>query len=241
MTIVLFTDFGAEGPYLGQMESVIEGISPGSKVINLLSNAPKANPFFSSYLLAALCRTFPAGTIFLAVVDPGVGGERSGVVLEADGRFYVGPDNGLFNTLAIQAADCRWFEIIWQPENCSVSFHGRDIFAPIAARLSELTATECLRPIDKKVAGWKDDLNQIIFFDHYGNAMSGIRYQPAWKGKVLCVRQRLIQQAATFCKVEEGDLFWYVNSTGLIEIAANQASAQQLLELELGDEISVNS
>ncbi len=100
--IVLFTDFGPAGPYIGQMESVLRQTAPNVPVINLLSNAPSADPRLSSYLLAALRHSFPVDSIFLAVVDPGVGGARRAVVLEAAGQLFVGLDNGLLNIIAAE-------------------------------------------------------------------------------------------------------------------------------------------
>lgn len=235
MAVVLFTDFGAAGPYLGQMEMVIEQLAPGCRVINLLSNAPKAEPVLSGFLLAALSRQFPAQTVFLAVVDPGVGGERAAVVLEADGRLFVGPDNGLLNTVAVQAGQTQWFEITWRPADCSSSFHGRDIFAPVAARLASQQAGDGLHPIERSLADWPADLARIVYFDHYGNAMTGIRFHPAWQGRTLSVKGSRIGPAETFCRVAKGELFWYRNSCGLIEIAANQDSAEHRLHLRFGD------
>lgn len=237
MAIALFTDFGREGPYLGQMEAAIERIVPNCKVINLVSNAPTADPLLSAYLLSALRHSFPAGTVFLSVVDPGVGGERAAVVLKADGQWFVGPDNGLLNTVAVHALQTEWFEITWRPPNCSASFHGRDIFAPVAARLANNTAGDRLRPIDKPLAGWAEDLPRIIYFDHYGNAMTGLRYHAGWQDKTIEVKGHRIEQANTFCEVSKGQLFWYKNSSDLIEIAANQDEARTLLNLKLGDEV----
>lgn len=237
MAIVLFTDFGAEGPYLGQMEAVIAQIAPDCKVINLLSNAPVADPLLSAYLLASLCKGFPDETVFLAVVDPGVGGDRDAVVLEADGKFYVGPDNGLLNTVAVHAGQSQWYRIIWSPPQCSASFHGRDIFAPVAARLANQSADPLLQPIEKPLSEWPEDLERIIYFDHYGNAMTGIRYRADWERKTIRIKGRPIEQAKTFGDAKEGELFWYRNSSDLIEIAANRANAKQLLRLHLGDPV----
>lgn len=240
MAIVLFTDFGAEGPYLGQMEAVIDRIAPECRVINLLSNAPAANPLLSAYLLAALSKHFPGASVFLAVVDPGVGGARAAVVLEADGRYFVGPDNGLMNTTALHARHVRWHEIVWRPDSCSASFHGRDIFAPVAARIAIGTAGDMLRSIDISLSGWEDDLAQIIYFDHYGNAMTGLRYCGAFEGKSLKINGTVVEPAVTFCDVLEGQPFWYKNSSGLIEIAVNRGSAKRQLNLVLGDKIEVS-
>ncbi|MDO9139608.1 MAG: SAM-dependent chlorinase/fluorinase [Methylobacter sp.] len=179
--IILFTDFGPSGPYLGQMESVLRQTALNVPVINLLSNAPIADPRLSAYLLAALRHSFPVNSIFLAVVDPGVGGERKAVVLQADGQAFVGPDNGLLNTVAVQSQHTQWSEIIWRPERCSMSFHGRDIFAPIAAKLAINAADDLLRPFDRNdLSAWPHDLAEVIYFDHYGNAMTGLRYREAY-------------------------------------------------------------
>ena len=237
--ILLFTDFGSSGPYLGQMQAVLLQQSPNTPVINLVSNAPSANPLLSSYLLAALRYQFPLGSIFLAVVDPGVGGKRLPVVLEADGQFFVGPDNGLFNTLACQAEQTSWRQIIWQPENCSMSFHGRDIFAPVAARLANGTADHILKIRQTEdLSGWQTDLACIIYFDDYGNAWTGLRYDQAMAGGRLSCGALQIKQADTFCQVDKGSAFWYKNSCGLIEIAVNQGSAQRQLDLKLGAAIN---
>jgi S-adenosylmethionine hydrolase len=126
--IVLFTDFGLHGPYTGQMKVVLQRIAPGTPVIDLFADAPIGNPRASAYLLAAYAVWFPAGTIFLAVVDPGVGGTRPAVIVKADGRRYVGPGNGLF--VQRRAGEALSWDITWRPEGLSASFHGRDLFAP---------------------------------------------------------------------------------------------------------------
>ncbi|MGZ5028152.1 MAG: SAM hydrolase/SAM-dependent halogenase family protein, partial [Methylobacter sp.] len=208
--IVLFTDFGPSGPYVGQMESVLRLTAPNVPVINLLSNAPTAEPRLSSYLLAALRYSFPADTIFLAVVDPGVGGQRRAVVLQADGQTFVGPDNGLFNSVAVQSKNAKWSEIIWKPEHCSMSFHGRDLFAPVAAKLATNQADDLLRPFERDDLNvWPQDLAAVIYFDYYGNAMTGLRYREAFSGKTLTVNGVSVKHAATFSDVEAQQAFWY--------------------------------
>src|SRR5437588_1860827 len=103
--IVLFTDFGLEGPYTGQVKTVLHQIAPGVPVFDLFADLPAAKPQPAAYLLAAYGGWFPPGTIILAVVDPGVGGERAAVAVEAASRWYVGPDNGLFEPVT-RRADC---------------------------------------------------------------------------------------------------------------------------------------
>jgi len=134
--IALFTDFGLHGPYTGQMKAVLHQMAPGVPVIDLFANAPVGNPKPSAYLLAAYVTWFPAGTVFLCVVDPGVGGSRPAITLEADERWYVGPGNGLFELVRRRARNARSWDIAWRPERLSASFHGRDLFAPVAASLA---------------------------------------------------------------------------------------------------------
>jgi len=237
-SIVLFTDFGPSGPYIGQMESVLLQAAPIVPVINLLSNAPTADPRLSSYLLAALRHGFPVNSIFLAVVDPGVGGTRRAVVLQADGQTFVGPDNGLLNTVAVQSENAQWSEITWRPEQCSMSFHGRDLFAPVAAKLAINAADDLLQPFDRNdLSDWPQDLAEVVYFDYYGNAMTGLRYHEGLAGKILNIHDIAIKQADTFGAVEEQQAFWYKNSSGLVEIAVNKGCAEQQLGLKLGMEI----
>lgn len=236
--ILLFTDFGCFGPYTGQMEWVIRQISPQVPIINLLNNAPAANPRLSAYLLAALRFSFPAKSIFLSVVDPGVGSARKGLVLKADEQYFVGPDNGLLNAVAAQSDHVQWWQIVWQPNDCSSSFHGRDIFAPVAARLSLNQADELIEPIIKPdEAAFFEDSAELIYFDNYGNAMTGLRYQSVYRDRVLHISGKDIYPANTFSDVKQGECFWYKNSSGLVEIAINKGSAQQQLKLKLGDKI----
>jgi S-adenosylmethionine hydrolase len=101
--IVLFTDFGLQGPYTGQMKAVLAQMAPNRPVIDLFADAPIGNPKASAYLLAAYAAWFPAGTVFLCVVDPGVGGKRPAIVVEANSKWYVGPGNGLFELVQRRA------------------------------------------------------------------------------------------------------------------------------------------
>ncbi|BBA34632.1 uncharacterized protein sS8_2685 [Methylocaldum marinum] len=239
--IFLFTDFGAEGPYLGQMEAVLRMLAPGVGCVNLVSNAPVGEPRRSSYLLAALSKVLPVGSVFLAVVDPGVGGERLPVVVEANGQWFVGPDNGLFNTVAVHSADSEWRVIDWRPAKLSSSFHGRDVFAPIAARIAGRDFDWANHSYCKsELAAWPPDLAEIIYFDHYGNAMTGMRYSPEFDRKTLCMNGRTVTQGNSFCSVPVGEVFWYQNSMGLIEIAVNRGRADRELELKLGMPLSFN-
>jgi S-adenosylmethionine hydrolase len=178
--------------------------------------------------------------VFLAVVDPGVGGERPPLVVEADGRFYVGPGNGLFELVARRARVVEAREISWLPENLSSSFHGRDLFAPVAARLalgerpSGAPAASAGRRPD-----WPDDLAEIVYVDRYGNAMTGLRAAALSRNAHLAIAGRTLARAATFCDVSEGTAFWYENSNGLAEIAVNAGRADRFLGLAVGTAVTV--
>src|SRR5215475_5546247 len=132
--IVLFTDFGTDDIYVAQVKAALmQHADPGTPILDLLHAAPNFDARAGAHLLAALQASFPVGSVFLAVIDPGVGGARDAVVLEADGKAYVGPDNGLLSVVAARAAKARTWRITWRPPATSASFHGRDLFAPIAA------------------------------------------------------------------------------------------------------------
>jgi len=234
--IFLFTDFGAEGPYLAQMQAVLAAGAPGEPAFNLLSNAPTGDSRRAAYLLAALAGELPAGALVVGVVDPGVGGDRSPIVVEAAGRRFVGPDNGLFSRVAAGELQARAWRIDWWPRRLSASFHGRDLFAPVAARLAagaDVPLTEV--PVPGLVgAGWPDQLAEVIYADVYGNLYTGLRGDRVGDDAVLTVGGLRLAHARTFSAVPAGEPFWYRNSCGLVEIAVNGGSARERLGLGVG-------
>jgi S-adenosylmethionine hydrolase len=240
--IVLFSDFGLSGPYVGQVKAVFAEIVPSVPVIDLFADAPTADPRAAAYLLAAYDDVFPAGTLFFAVVDPGVGGARLPVILLADDRWYVGPDNGLLALVARRAAATRVWEITWRPPHLSASFHGRDLFAPAVARLALGEAP----PGKERPAGlsepkpdWPDDLAEIVYVDHYGNAFTGTRATKLSPQAKLAVGGRVLARARTFGDLEPGTAFWYQNANGLAEIAVASGRADRTLGIGIGTKFSV--
>ncbi|HTQ35288.1 MAG TPA: SAM-dependent chlorinase/fluorinase [Stellaceae bacterium] len=222
--------------------AVLQQHAPGVPVVSLFADAPTALPKPAAYLLAAYAAWFPAGTVLLCVVDPGVGSERRAVVAEADGRLYVGPDNGLFDIVMRRAVLSRLWEITGRPGLLTPSFHGRDLFAPVAARLANGDPIESLaKPAADLSAnrGWPDDLAEIVYIDHYGNAMTGLRGIIVPSAARLVTGGHSLAFAKTFSAVPAGAAFWYVNSNGLVEIAANGARAAGALGLEIGSKITV--
>src|SRR5947207_14126264 len=123
--IVLFTDFGLEGPYIGQVKAVLHQIAPGVPVVDLFADLPAAKPQPAAYLLAVYGAWFPPGTIILAVVDPGVGGERAGLVVAADSSLYVGPENGLFELVLRRTDRQRLWQCLEKPYSklARLSYH----------------------------------------------------------------------------------------------------------------------
>jgi S-adenosylmethionine hydrolase len=239
--IVLFTDFGLEGPYVGQMKAVLHGAAPGVPLVDLMADAPPFDARSAAYLLAAYVPAFPTGAVFLAVVDPGVGGARLPLVVEAGGRWFVGPDNGLLALAARPVEAARAWQITWRPARLSASFHGRDLFAPVAARLArgeDPPGTPC--PVAGMVgADWPEDLAKIVYLDRFGNAVTGLRAARLPQDAVLLAGGRNLPRARTFSEVPAGTAFWYENANGLAEIAANRARADRLLGLEPGDAVEL--
>lgn len=237
--IILFTDFGWTDPYVGQIKARLAEAAPGVPVIDLLHAVPDYNAHAGAHLLDALAYEFPVGSVFLCVVDPGVGGPRGTLVVEADGRWYVGPDNGLISVVAGRAKAARYWRIAWRPERLSASFHGRDLFALIAAaiaadtfpadRLAELELAEVRFDLV--------DLPRVVYIDHYGNAWTGLRGGLLAGVAVLEVKGQTLARRTTFAEAAKGEAFWYVNSVGLVEIAVNRGSAAARLGLAVGDAV----
>jgi S-adenosylmethionine hydrolase len=238
--IVLFTDFGLQGPYTGQMKAVLHQMAPEVAIIDLFADAPAGNPKASAYLLAAYAQWFAAGTTFLCVVDPGVGGARPPAMLDADGRWYVGPGNGLFELIERRATKARSFDIDWRPQLLSASFHGRDLFAPVAAMLArgEPPPGHPRTPAERR-SDWPDDLAEIVYIDHFGNAMTGLRAPMLPPDARLAAAGRVLERARTFSDRPSGAAFWYENSNGIAEIAVNRGRADRDLGLAIGSPVEI--
>lgn len=239
--IVLFTDFGLAGPYTGQVAAVLHERAPGIPVIPLFADAPMGQPKPAAYLLAAYAAWFAEGTVLVCVVDPGVGGARRGLIVEAAGRLYVGPDNGLFEPVLRRAAGASCWEITWRPPSLSATFHGRDLFAPVAGRLArgEQPAAMARPAVAARRPDWPDDLAEIVYIDHYGNALTGLRGECVAATSRLVARGHSIGPAPTFSAVPPGEAFWYVNSNGLVEIAVNAGRADRVLALAVGSPVAI--
>ncbi|MDX1513317.1 MAG: SAM-dependent chlorinase/fluorinase [Gammaproteobacteria bacterium] len=242
--IALFSDFGLAGPYTGQVRAVIHARAPGVPVVDLMADAPAYRIRAAAHLLAALVAPFPEGSVFLCVVDPGVGTDRrEPVFYRVDGRWFVGPGNGLFDVVAARGRQAEAWRVDWRPERLSRSFHGRDLFAPVAAMLAtgETVPATRLALEPETLAPAADDLPEILYLDGFGNAISGIRGDAVSDRAVIAAAGRRLDHAPTFGAVDTGDAFWYRNALGLVEIAVNQGSAAAELGLEVGDAVEIEA
>jgi S-adenosylmethionine hydrolase len=214
------------------VKAVLAARAPGVPVIDALHAAPDFAIEPAAHLLAALQQQYPRGSVFLAVVDPGVGSERGTIVVDADGRSFVGPDNGLLSLVWQRARHRACRRIAWRPAHLSSSFHGRDLFAPVAAGLAMNRAPRgWLAPQRAPDVLLPDaDLAKVIYIDHYGNGVTGLRASSA--NGILRVGRRNLESARIF--EEARGAFWYENSMGLVEIAMPRASAARKLRLKIG-------
>jgi S-adenosylmethionine hydrolase len=238
--ILLFTDFGLEGSYLGEMTAVLRRAAPEVPVVNLMADAPPFRPDLAGCLLAALLeRSALPGDVVLAVVDPGVGGSRAPLACRVDGFWLVGPDNGLFELVLRRANTVTSHHITWRPERLSASFHGRDLFAPVAARLARGQHHDLAPGPATPRPDLPDDLPAIVYVDRYGNAVTGLRAGSLAPGATLLAGGAAVARARTFGDVPPGAAFWYENSSGLAEIAVNADSAATVLGLRPGAAIAI--
>jgi S-adenosylmethionine hydrolase len=235
--ILLYTDFGYADPYIGQMHRVAAQHNANIPVIDLFHNAPKFNAKASAYLLPAYCPPVK-GSVYCCVVDPGVGSERAALAIEIEGCWYVGPDNGLFEILQ-RRYKASVQEITWRPEALSASFHGRDLFMPIAVRLVEGKPIDAIPAQPSRYPDWPDELDEVVYIDHFGNALCGRRGETVANDIKVGIAEHNIGYAKTFSDLAVGEPFWYRNANGLIELAVNQGSAADFLDIGVGAPIAI--
>jgi len=263
--IVLMTDFGYQDTFVGVLKGVIASISPGCVTIDLTHEIPQGDIRRAGIMLWQAQAYFSDGTIFLVVVDPGVGTERIPVIVRSANKYFVGPDNGLFTFITTKEYQ------VWQIENEKYqfpvhhgpTFHGRDIFAPVAAYLSKGVPCEMfgrqyanLKRLCTPTLEWNGNnlFGELLHADKFGNLLTSLgvfcnkdgmtwRYTP-WIGNgeeaiisLTCAYIQLetptgrktIPMYNTFADIPQGELGALVGSSGLIEIAAKQDNAENLL------------
>lgn len=256
--ITLLTDFGIKDHYVASMKGVILNINPQCNLVDITHEVRPHDIQEGAFILANAFSFFPRGTIHIAVVDPGVGGLRKPILLVTQNYFWVGPDNGLFSLVAkrdkvkevIHLTNKKYFL-----PNVSTTFHGRDIFAPVAGRLSLGIKPEAL---GEKLDHWVELdlrkpeirkqrlLGEIVFIDHFGNLISNIdetmffqftkkRPYVIWAGK-----RRIDHLRKGYWEGKPGELVALFGSSGYLEISMNRGNAQRTLKVKRGDPLQVD-
>jgi hypothetical protein len=259
--ITLLTDFGTEDTYVGVMKGVITSICPSAQVIDLTHQVPPQDIATGAFLLDVSVDYFPEGAIHVAVVDPGVGTARKPVALRTAKAFFVGPDNGIF-TLVLQRQQLLQAICLDNPRyhlpTVSSTFHGRDIFAPVAAHIACGVSVEELGtpihrlqrlPLPRIRVDWQGIRATVVHIDRFGNAITNLtrdNYE-AWRTR-WDVKEPAVQVAAsdiflpiatTYGEVARGKPLALFGSSGRLEIAVNGGSAALELALRRGDTIKV--
>jgi len=256
--ITLLTDFGLRDYFVAEMKGVILSINPNVEIVDISHDVEKFDVVQGAFLLVCAYKWFPKGTIHVVVVDPGVGTERKPIVIKTRNYYFVGPDNGVLSASAIKDGVEEVYEIeVRETSEVSTTFHGRDIFAPIAAYISLGKDLSSLgRKIDRfiildlfKVSTFKGAIKgAVIHVDSFGNVITSIEREHLGKVNInygdalevlignVNVNVKLLP---AYGYVKPGELLAIVNSEGFLEIAANMSNAASRLGVGVGDEVVV--
>lgn len=247
MTIVtLLTDYGTADSYVGEVRGVLLSLAPGATLVDLSHAIPPGDVTAGAYVLGRCWSRFPAGTVHLAVVDPGVGTSRTALGVEAGGHFFVGPDNGLLG--AAGAAGVVRAVALPTPSHASPTFHGRDLFAPAAAALARGEPLDALgaphrTPLQRLEGNTphhegKVLVGEVIHVDRFGNLVTNFTPEAVPAYAVLEAESLSIGALrATFGDVEPGGLVAYLGSGGTIEIGVRDGSAARRLGIGVGGKV----
>lgn len=240
--IILYTDFTLSGPYVGQLKAAIYQRNPDVHIIDLMHDAPGFNVKHSACLLNSLVQYCPDGSVFCCVVDPGVGSARQAIVVKINTQYFIGPDNGLFEYILRSTNKSDAYKILWEPPQLSSTFHGRDIFAPIAANIaqSDFSGIDSMPLSNIARFDWANDLYEIIYIDGYGNLMTGIVASAISAETILEYNGTEIHSVKTYFDMPVGKLCWYINSNQLVEIALCEGSAAKTYSFKIGDIINIS-
>jgi S-adenosylmethionine hydrolase len=254
--ISLTTDFGHEGPFVGVMKGVIWGRFPEARLVDLTHEILAHWPAEAGFWLSRAYRYFPRGTVHVAVVDPGVGTSRSNLVVQADGHLFLAPDNGLLAPVVARAREAVIVRMgaaelarlgIQRP---SATFHGRDVFAPVAAELAagRVSARELGEITDSLVPSWVEEPTVarsvacvVITMDHFGNLITNIDATLIERFRLPLVHagNHHFDLLRTYGDTRPGEYLALINSFGVIEIARAENSAAEGLGLSRGAPVIV--
>lgn len=254
--ITLTSDFGLQDHYVSAMKAVILGITPDVRLTDISHDIPAQDIMAGAWVVRNSAFLFPAGTVHLVVVDPGVGTARHPVALQVKDQYFVGPDNGIFS-LFFNEFEYQAYKLnnkkYWR-KGVSNTFHGRDIFAPVAAHLSCGTSLDELgEPIEELVTyHWavpiadKDGLQGwVVHIDRFGNLITNISEQliddhlKRKNVKIYVGNTMLKKIVTTFGDVEEGEPAAFIGSSGMLEIGINKGNAARMLSVDKGAQISI--
>lgn len=241
--ITFLSDFGNDDWFVAAVKGEILKINPHSKIIDITHSVPRHNITVGAFILNACFRSFPDRSVHLAIVDPGVGGCRRPIIIEADDHFFVGPDNGIFSLVARGRRRAYSIKVKKEP---LTTFDGRDVFAPAAAFLSmdvepstigrKITKIRKLQPPFVKRAG-KRIHGYIIYIDHFGNLITNIPMSSPVSSMVIRSHNRPIKKGRSYQTVKRGQLLVVKGSHGFYEIACNQGSAAEMTGAGIGTKI----
>jgi S-adenosylmethionine hydrolase len=241
--ITITTDFGHKGPFAAVMKGVILGRFPDAKIVDLAHDIPAQWPPEAGFWVSRSYQWFPKGTVHLAIVDPGVGTERDILLAECDGHVFMAPDNGLLAQLFDSCAEPHVYKLdtskldLLDLPRPSATFHGRDIFAPIAAELAagRITVQHMGMKTNEWTPGWLDEpdftkekiTGVIVTMDTFGNLISNIDASliQGFGEPVANIAGHQIAMRTTYGRARPGDYLALVNSFGVIEIAKSEGSA----------------
>ncbi|HEY9750564.1 MAG TPA: SAM-dependent chlorinase/fluorinase [Allocoleopsis sp.] len=253
--VTLLTDFGLSDIYVGVMKGVMAQVNPGVRVIDLTHEVPPQDIGAARFCLMNAYPYFPPGTVHVAVVDPGVGGARRAIAIELEDGFLVGPDNGLFGGVLSQHRAIAAVELtnaeFWRSGQLSSTFHGRDLFAPVAAHLASGVALQALGVaidlaslVQLPIPGYRSEGNRVWgsvqYCDRFGNLITNIPggavEGQAW---AIVVGEREIAGVLSYSDRDPGVLLALVGSHGWVEVAVKEGSAEAQLQLQVGDVVEV--
>lgn len=257
-TIALLTDFGSRDWFVGSMKGVIHSINPAVSLIDISHKGPVGDIRSAAFSLLACYRYFPEGTVFVTVVDPGVGGDRSALVVDIGAYKFVGPDNGVFSFVLREHEKPAVFRIEnkdYFRKPVSTTFHGRDVFAPVGAHLTKGVPPEVLGPELKQwiTIAWPDLIladdavtGAVIYIDHFGNAITNITAESinhiAHPGcRITEGTANTIPLVHYYDEVPQKEVCALVNSAGYVEIAVNGGNAAEQYSLSIDREVSIFS
>lgn len=246
MIITILTDFGTRDTFVAEVKGVILSMNPSVTIVDITHEIEPFNVIEGAMKLISAARHFPEGTIHLAVVDPGVGSSRRGIIVKTEKFLFVGPDNGLLS-LAVRDEKIREIYEITLPVRGS-TFHGRDLFAPVAARLSKGESPEVM---GKRIEGFveitlpepvinrKTIKGEVIIIDRFGNAITNINAPMLGDRRfIVRIKDRNIP-LFRFYKEAGKRIGALINSSGYLEIFKYQSSAQKALDIKIHDKVEV--